>query len=284
MLGLFLGTARADHLRVGGSEYLGEPVQAALNSEAKNRGTTIKIEFSGSHPAWDRLQAGVLDLAVLMEGSGARSEKTDWVVLPLAQVSARVVVRQDLNVSQLSFADLAKIFSARSSVATPRWGDFGATGRWASVPVTANVVTSAGGLASEIFVHRALPSPELKSSVKRHVDLASALEAVLDDEGGIAVVPWRPDDGALKELLIASADDDVAFGPSPENLAAGDYPLALPLQLVFPRNTPQERLAWLQYWYGDDISNALIEAELSPLPRPARNQQIFELESLLSRN
>ncbi len=271
--------------KIAGSELLGEPVQKALAIRAQETGQEVRFDFRGSRPARDRLAAGVVDAAILIDDPTAAPMPDEWLVLPLAFVSAKLVVERNLPVEQLSFEDLNRIFSAHSSVATLRWGDLGATDRWEGVPITTHVVTTAGGLGYEIFVHHVLPSPEFKGSVQRHTDLAAAMSAVLDDEGGVAVVPWFPsDESRLKTLLIAPTAAEVAFGPSAENLAAGDYPLALSLRLVVPRAAVAGHLAWLQYWFRDEVTTALRAAQLTPLPRTARNQQVFNLEAIASGN
>lgn len=282
LIGLFAITVSwAQPLRLDGSELLGAPVEQLLAAQARDTGLELRVRFAGSRPARDRLAAEAVDVAVLVDDPSADPYPEDWVSMPLAHVSAQIVVPRGLSIEQLSYDDLAKIFSAESSVATPRWGDFGAAGRWANVPVTPHVVTAAGGLGHEIFVHLALPTTRLKPSVLAHDTLESALEAVKDEEGGIAVVPWLPTDREdLKTLLVAPGMDAVAFGPSWENMNAGDYPLAVPLRLVFPRDLARQRLAWFQSWYRDEMSAALQESELAPLPRSARNQQVFDLESI----
>jgi hypothetical protein len=284
---LAMGTlASADDgiLRIAGSEWLGESVVKTLQLRGEETGEVVKATFRGSRLGRDQLEAGVMDMAVLIDDPAAEAMPEEWLALPLAHVSTRVVVRRDLDIEQLNYADLALIFSAGSAVATPRWGDFGASDRWASVPVSAHVVTAAGGMGHEIFVHMALPTPDLKNSVRRHEALDRALEAVLEDEGGIAVVPWLPEtETGLKELLIAPTLEEVAFGPSAENLVAGDYPLTLALRLVVPRARVAELLPWLQFWYGEEIEAALVQEQLSPLPRTVRNQQIFDLEAAASR-
>ena len=84
----------------------------------------------------------------------------------------------------------------------------------------------------------------------------------------------------LTALLIGSAGWEVAFGPTAQNLSAGDYPLALTLSLVFERARAQELLPWLKFCYSDEVSRALEQANVVPLPRTQRNQLVFDLEVL----
>ena len=132
---------------------------------------------------------------------------------------------------------------------------FGADGSWASVPVAAHITTPAQGLSYEIFRHRVLPTPKLKVSVREFDSLESTREALRADDAGIAVVPWwQESDDRFKALIIGSTGGEVAFGPTAQNLAAGDYPLALTLSLVFERARAQELRPWLRFCYSDEVS------------------------------
>lgn len=50
------------------------------------------------------------------------------------------------------------------------------------------------------------------------------------------------------------------------------------LSLVFERARAPELLSWLKYWYSGEVSAALREAKVMPLPRTLRNQLVFDLE------
>ena len=140
-------------------------------------------------------------------------------------------------------------------------------------------MTAAEGMASEIFRHRVLGGSAFKGSIRAHDTWAETLTSMESEDGGIGVVSWPPEgESDLKTLLVAPTGDEVAFGPTAENLVAGDYPLALSLSLAFERTRAEALMPWLKFWYGEEISAALRESHLMPLPRTARNQQVFDLE------
>ena len=219
------------------------------------------------------------DHGLLIDDPVGRELPEGWIALPLARGAALVVAPRDLTLEQLSFGDLNRIYSANSSVATTRWGDFGATGKWEYVPISMHVMTAASGLAHELFLHEVLQGEPMKGSVKRHDDWAAALAGTVADEGGIAIVSWLPESHPkLKSLLVSPQGDRVAFGPSAENMGTGDYPLSITLRLVVPRERVAELLPWLQFWFRDEMTAAFAEDRLMPLPRADRNQQVFDLE------
>lgn len=266
-------------VRIAGSELLGTAVEQAWRDYAGSTDREVRVDFKGSRPARDRLEVGVIDMAVLIDDPVDRDLPEGWIALPLAHAAALVVAPRDLTLDQLSFRDLNRIFNANSSVATTRWGDFGATRKWEYVPVSMHVMTAASGLAHELFLHEVLRREPMKGSVKRHDDWAATLAGTAADEGGIAIVSWLPEGHPkLKSLLISPQGDQVAFGPSAENMGAGDYPLSINLRLVVPRGRVAELLPWLQFWFRDEMTAALAEDRLIPLPRADRNQQVFDLE------
>ncbi|MEJ6603366.1 MAG: hypothetical protein QNL51_12455 [Opitutaceae bacterium] len=53
--------------------------------------------------------------------------------------------------------------------------------------------------------------------------LFDARNAMMKDDAGIAVVPWWDEnDTQFKALLVAPSPTEVAFGPTPQNMAIGD--------------------------------------------------------------
>jgi hypothetical protein len=94
--------------------------------------------------------------------------------------------------------------------------------------------------------------------------------------GGLGVLPAAPDD--LKVLALAMGPGGVAFGPTLENVHAGDYPLRVPLRLVLPRAAAGEHLVLSRFLLGDEAAMAMRADGLVPLPRAVRQQLAFDLE------
>jgi ABC-type phosphate transport system substrate-binding protein len=271
--------AQQPSLRMEGSDLLGATIVAALESRADEMGSHIVADFRGSRPARDRLLAGVADLAIVVENADAVKLPEEWISVTLGYFTVLIVSKGDLPVDQLSFGNLAQIFGANSAVALTRWGDFGAAGVWGSVPVTGHVTQPGEGLSQILFAHLVLSDGRFKTSVIKHPRTAETWEAIKEDDGGLGIVPWMPA-GAnnAKVLLIAAGADQVAFGPTPQNIHAGDYPLRVPLKLIFARSRAPELLDWLRFWYSDGMEEILTQVGVVALPVSARNQQVFELE------
>lgn len=284
VVGLSLQPAVAQSVKpieidIVGSELIADPLTELLEARAAEFGVKLDADFAGSQRGEHAMKADVADIGIFLENPQGNDFSESWVSMPVGHIGAFVIAPRDLTVDQLTFEDLARIFSADSAVANSRWGDFGADGRWGSIPITAHVTTPAEGLSYEIFRHRVLPSPKYKVSVKEYDSTEETRKAMFNDDAGIGVVPWWDErDTRFKALLIAPSPAEVAFGPTPQNMAIGDYPLAMTLSLVFERARATELLPWLKYWYSDEVSEALREANVMPLPRTMRNQLVFDLE------
>ncbi len=278
---LAVASGQTPGLRVEGSDLLGEGVVAVLQARAAEMGQTVQANFKGSRPAQDRLVADVSDMAVVVEPLDAEPWSDEWGVVTLGYFTALIVAKHDLPVEQLSYADLAQIFGANSAVAANRWGDFGAPGGWSSVPIVGLVTSPDQGLAHVLVAHAVLNDGAFKGSIRRHETPAAALKALQEADGGLAIVPWIPaveTKAETKSLLVAATGDQVAFGPTPQNLHAGDYPLRAPVRLVFKRDRAPALLDWLRFWFSDEMAAALAEVGVVGLPMGARNQQVFALE------
>ncbi|MBT5903134.1 MAG: hypothetical protein HOH58_13600, partial [Opitutaceae bacterium] len=202
-------------LELVGSELVEGPLTEIFAQHTAEFGIKLDATFRGSYSGILALKSDVADIAFLVENPLGDDLPDSWVSLPLGHLAAFVIAPRELTLDQLTFEDLTQIFGADSAVATTSWGDFGADGRWASVPISAHITTPAEGIAYEIFRHRVLPSPRLKVSVREFDSLESTREALQADEVGIAVVPWwEESDEHFKALLIGSAGGEVAFGPT----------------------------------------------------------------------
>ncbi len=272
---------QAPKLRIAGSDVLGPPVVALLEKWAADFEEEIAVDFDGTRLALDRVSAGEAAMALLLDYPTAPALPETWMSVPLGHVVVLVVAPEKAPIEQIGFADLAKIFGASSAVATLRWGDLGGVGDWTVEPVVPFVTDGEGGMAEPIFRHVVLRDGALKAGVTRHRSAPATLAAAAREVGALAIVPRLPAEvTGFKVLLVSAWDDQVAFGPTAENLAVGDYPLRLELRLAFPRAQAGPLLEWLRLWHSEQMASALEACGVLPLAAPVRNQQVFDLELL----
>ncbi len=268
-------------LRMVGSDVLGQPVVTVLESHAAGFEQRLELQFSGSRPAIDRIEAGVADLAVLVDYPEAPALPAGWMSVPLGYLTAFIVVPERLPIEQVAIADLFKAFSADSPVPNLRWGDLGGRGEWAGIAVRPMLTRPEDGLGEPLFRHIVLADGAYRSGVSWHDTAEAALAVARREEGALLVVSRPPAPGSgLKVLRVAGSDGRGGFVPTAENLQSGNYPMGLALRLAFPRKQAIERLTWLRLWHGTAMSEALEACGVVPLPVAVRNQQVFDLELL----
>jgi phosphate transport system substrate-binding protein len=274
-----LNVVRAD-VRVVGSDLLGPKFSEALNAYSKRNDAGVKLALEGSRAGLEQLQAGQADLGVLVFSPGEKPPEA-FVSVTVAYHTAVVVVPSSLPVTQITFAQLNSIYGDDSQSGLKRWNDLGVTGLWANRNILPNIPGAGGGITFDLFRYTVLKAPALKPTVGVQAGLAETLTRIRGDEGGMAIMPLLPaNQPRLKTLLVARGTQDVAFGPTPENIHSGDYPIRLPVYLVFRKDAAKRLQPTLRYLLSEEALAMWESIHLVPLPIQARNQQIFDLEVL----
>ncbi len=279
---LFLPTALGGELRVVGSDLLGPEFATALRDYARRNEVDLKLELERSRAGLSKLKSGQAEIALLVLPTGESLPSAPWHSVTLAYHATVVLVAADLPLTQLRFSQLAGIFGSNSFANCTRWGELGLGGEWAGRTITPQASASGARLSTELFRHLVLHDGPLKSLVVQQDSMSALLRKMVVDQGGIALVSAVPADAKdLKTVPVAMGERDIAFGPTPQNLHAGDYPLCLPLWLVVRRDAIPASFAFLRLLLGDEVAATLERVQLSPVPSMARNQVSFELEQLL---
>ncbi len=276
-----LALLSAEPIRLVGSDLVADTLGPELKAFAAVNELPLAIELRGSRLGMETLQAGGADLALVVLGSEDTPPGPEFVNSIVGYLTTVVAVPATVPLSQIHFGQLAGVFGASEVTNIKRWSELGVTGSWGVRGITAVAVSRRGGLAVDLFRYEVLKTPDLKSTVVQFKDVASATARIGGEEGGIALLPSPPEEGGpLKVLLVAKGERDVAYGPTSENLHTGDYPLRLPVRLVF-RKTDAKRLNFLiRHLLADETAPTLLKAGVVPLPVQTRNQLVFELENV----
>lgn len=278
-LGLATTLATAAPIRVVGSDLLAASVGVELQAYAKKNDLPLSLSLRGSRAGLEQLEQGQADFGLLVFGAQDRRPGVEFTILPIGYLTAVVVAPAGVSLSQINYGQLAGVFGANEAQIFRRWGELGVTGPWSSRGITA-MAASRDGLALDLFRYEVMSAPELRSTVVLFNDASSLHARLGGEEGGIGIVSTPPvNNPRLKVLLVAKSERDVAYGPSPENLHSGDYPLRLPLHLVFRKGDAPRLNLVLRHLLADETMPALLAAGVTPLPVQARNQLVFELES-----
>jgi len=268
-------------VRIVGSDLLGKDFVDALNAYSRHNDLGLKVDLMGSESGLEKLREGLADVGIIILTPNEKKPEPPFVVIPVAYQTATVVVPDSLPLTQITFDQLSGIYVDGADGTIKRWSDLGVTGEWANRNILPNITGPGGGLSYDLFRHTVLSAPALKPTVAVQDSVAATLQRITGDEGGIAVMPLLPDGrNGLKALLVGRRANDVAFGPTSDNLYTGDYPIRLPIYLVFKKSSAKNLQIVLRYLLSEDAVPLWKGAQLVPLPIQARNQQIFDLEVL----
>lgn len=282
--GLVLTTTAAPAwpvIRVVGSDLLGADFSAAVNDYAKRNEQELSLELEGSRQALSEIAAARADVAVLVLRPEEKPPEGMYRSVPFGYFTTVVLVPEALPVTQLSFSQLAGIFGANAGTNHVRWGELGVAGEAASRAIEPEAMAGGTGLSLELFRHLVLAGGALKPTVARQTTTAALLRKLsAASAGSIALAGSLPARATgVRVLLVARGDQDVAFGPTPENVEAGDYPLRLTLWLVVRKDFVRAGgLDFLRFLLGDESADGLARAGLVSLPAPVRRQTTFDLE------
>ena len=280
---LFLLTARVlpgapDGIRLAGSDLARpalEPLVAGFNRGAPQ---PLVLGLAGSRNGLADLRAGKVDLALLAFGPGEHAATDGLRVVPLAYQVAVFGVSEANPFRQASLTQLAALFGSKDPANFRQWGQVVKENSWAGKTVALHAVANPTSLALDLFRYTALRAPQLKAAVTLHASAATALARLRWDETSLALLPGRPAEAAgIHLLLVSRREDDVAFGPTPENIHAGDYPLRLPFSVAFRPERTAELLPVLRFLFGDTVAAGLATADFVPVPENARRQALREL-------
>lgn len=268
-------------VRVVGSDLLGKDFASGIAAYSKRNDLGLRLSMQGSRAGLEQLKAGLADIGIVVFSPEEKQPGAPFVVLPVAYQTAVVVVPSSMPLSQITFAQLNTIYGDEAQVGLRRWNDFGVTGEWATRNVLPNILGPSGGLSYDLFRYTVLSTPTLRPTVGVQSTLSESLTRIRGDEGGMAVLPLLPSGQTrLKTLLVARGPQDVAFGPTADNIHSGDYPIRLPMYLVFRKDAAKRLQTTLRYLLSEDAVPLWEKAQLVPLPIQVRNQQIFDLEVL----
>jgi phosphate transport system substrate-binding protein len=271
----------AEPLKLVGSDLLSGYVDVDLKKFAADNDLDITADFKGSRLGLEALQAKKADFGFLIFGTDAVKPGPEFTTVVIGYLTTVIAVPQTLPLSQVTFDQMASVYGAKEQNDARRWGDIGVVGPLAQRSIQTVAAGRRAGLALDIFRYTVLAKPEVKSTVMLFDDATVAANRIATDEGGMALLPTAPAaNSKLKVLLLAKAAKDVAYGPTAENLHSGDYPLRLPMYLVFRKGDAQRLRFVVKHLLADESHGVFNNAGVVPLPAQARNQVIFDLETM----
>ncbi len=265
----------AGDLTLAGSDLLRPALEPVLAAGTGSAGRPLRLRLEGSRPGLQDLRSGKADLAVLTFAPNEPLPDTEFSLVPLAYQVVVVAVTASNPIRQLSYGQLAGLFGEKEQGNHRLWGDLGATGVWKEKSVTLNTVDSPGTLALDFFRFTVLRVPQLKPTMVVHRSLDELSSRVRGDDTCIGLFPSLPSDTSGMHVLLVSRDEkDVAFGPTPENIQSGDYPLRLPFYIVFKPERAAQLSSAVAELLGDTVAAELTKQGYVAVSANARSEAL----------
>ena len=262
-----------------GTDLLGVEFSKALYDYAGRHDLALALALDGSRPGLDQLKAGRADLALLVLPPEEEPAAAAFASATLAYHRVIFLVPPPAPLAQISLDQLAGIFGVGGAASYARWGEVGLTGDWSGSAIAPQVPAVGAGIAMEYFRQTVLHGRDLKSNVGRYDSPGDLVQRLAGDSRAIALAGAPPPKaGVAKIVPVAVRADEPAYLPTPENLHSGDYPLRLPLRVVFRHESEPAIRSLLQFLFSDELAQQLERAGVVPLPAAARRQQALAWE------
>jgi hypothetical protein len=284
ILALSLCSLPATSVRVVGSDILADAVGANLTEFASSSDVKLVTHFKGSKLGYEALLGREAELGLLVFAADEGKPGPEFATHIFGYMTAFLVVPDRLPLTQIDFTQLAGIYGANERITHGRWSDIGVGGDWAIRSIPALATSRRVGLAIDLFRYNVLATPDFKPLVAVFDAEQAVIEQLKSEGGGIGILAQAPrDDSGLKVLLVSKLPGEVAYGPTAENLHTGDYPLRLPVYLVFRKTDTRRLYPVLRHLLSIEAAPVFWRAGVVVLPIQARNQLIFDLEASAAR-
>ncbi len=239
----------------------------------------FELESKGSSSAPTALIEGTALVGVMsrpMKASEIQAFEEKFSYKPTELKTSRdllaVFVNKDNPVKGLTLPQVDAIFSANRELGLPEqlktWGQVGVKGPLANRPISLYGRNSASGTYG-YFKEVALGDGDFSDSVKEQSGTSGAIQAVSDDNAGIAYSGIGGQTAGVRALPLGLDEGDDLFEPTVKNADSGDYPLARFL-LIYVNKTPNKDVQpltreFLKYVFSKQGQEKVVQAGYFPI-------------------
>lgn len=269
----------AKTISYSGSDFLrGDPEKSLNAAIEKTFGEQAQSTLRGSVAGEAELRAGKADFAMLIvlgkiENVPEVRDKT-WRAFPLAYQVSYIAVSAANPAEAVTFEQLAAIFGKFSKKNATSWTEAGLPEFSSAMrPCIGDIAKTD---AVTFFQDRALPNFALKNSVRGLQTDAAVFKEIVNDPGVIAVVGSPVPAGVPAKMLAVANDrgkpgNATPYPPTFTNIYNADYPLTIPLYVVYPAAKRELLKPVLRHLYSDEMAEKLTAAGFVALDANLRN-------------
>lgn len=265
-------------ITIEGSDFLAAPVRELAEAlAAEGDPAEWRVRLQGSLPAYNAMREGGLQLGMLFEDPHLTGKSAGYRLRPVGYLVVHAVVHERNPLDTLRLDRLTGIFGEAEGFDLLRWGDVGVA-VWEDRIIRSFRVDGKVDLAASFFQHRVLRQPRFKERVTVTASPSRLFDALRDQEAAIGLVGLVPPVAAgWKALALAPDPDSLPVAPTLESVHFGEYPLRLPLLLVYPENAEAELRPVLLEFFSDRFAGILRRHGYYPLPPGSRERLRLEI-------
>ena len=240
-------------------------------------GSSVTLE--GSLLGERNLRAGKADAALLLlpdKGKVAEIAKGEWEAVPVAYQVVAVVVNKRNGLEEIDLTTLAGVYGQLQEADLKRWQEL--RGSEIDLPIYCVSTRYDIGMVSPLFRKVVLSGGDYRPEVNFMAGDNEALAYVAENAGAIALLALPPEGDRVKTLRVKATKEGNAYAPDASNLYNSDYPIAIPLYLVFPKVKQATLQPFVAPVFSDATAAALQETGFMPVPKNIRANAIQRLD------
>lgn len=256
-----------------------DALEVRLEAFAAAKNIDIDTLFPGSIPALNAMEDGRAEIGLIAVPPAQGLPEIAYHLIPFTYLATFVLVNPDNGIDELSLPQLQGIFAANPVSRIERWGQLGMEGPLMTRSIQTYIGGKSGSLIVEMFKSEALDRRSLKSSVTL-LPSASDVSAMVSADMGVIGVSSHPGGLAARAVPISTGQEgSFAFGPTPENIYYGDYPLRLPFYIVIPKQAKlSEYRDIIEFLLSNQVAEALTREGFVSLPENIRKRTLRGLD------
>lgn len=257
---------------ISGSDIAGPVVTAALQARAPS----LSLDFSGTFDGLADLRAGRAGvvLAFLPDGeSPPEVKRAEWAAVAVAFQPVIVAVNSANNATEIDLATLAGLYGENNDTRFDTWRCLPASGL--TQGPLAIAPHPGKGVAVSYFRSAVLAGAPYGGEVRFAAGPDDEESRATTTVNAIALLPRPPVSGNLKVLAVADSRPGrsaKAYFPTDSNVHTGDYPLRVPLWVIFRKADTAKVAPAVRALLSDDTAKSLSANGLIPTPENLRKK------------
>ncbi len=264
---------------LAGSDLLKGPVSSAIVKEMGPAAAGSSVSLEGSLLGERNLRTGKADAALLLLPDKSKVEeiaKGEWEAVPVAYQVVAVVVNKRNALEEIDLTTLAGIYGRLQEADLKHWNTVKGSGL--DVPIYCVSTRYDIGMVTPLFRKVVLHGGDYRQEMSFMGGDNEALGYVVENVGAIALLALPPEGDQVKTLRVKANQEGNAYAPDASNLYNSDYPIAIPLYLVFPKAKQPVLQPFVAPVFSDATAAALQETGFMPVPKNIRANAIQRLD------